>query len=197
MKDKLLIIGAGGHGKVVADIAIKINRWKEIAFLDDKLNGQIIFGLNVIDKIGKLNKYVDQYDVVVGIGNNHTRQKIQYRLEKIDASIPVLSHPSAIIGTDVTVGKGTVIMGGVVINCSTFIGEGCVINTGATIDHDNQISDFVHISPGTHLAGSVYVGNNSWLGIGSIINNNIRITDHCNVGAGAVVTKNIDKSGTY
>lgn len=197
MKDKLLIIGAGGHGKVVADIALKMIKWREVSFLDDKLDSQTVLGLNVIGKIEDLDKFIDQYDIVVGIGNNQFRQKTQNKLEKLEASIPVLIHPSAIIGTEVLIGKGTVIMAGAVINCSTTIGKGCIVNTGATVDHDNHISDFVHISPGVRLAGSVRVGTNTWLGIGSTISNNIRITSHCKIGAGSVVINNIDQSGTY
>ena len=88
-------------------------------------------------------------------------------------------------------------MAGAVINCCTKIGKGCIINTGATIDHDNLIEDYVHISPGVHLAGTVKVGQGSWLGIGSVVSNNINITSGCKVGAGAVVVKDITEPGTY
>ena len=88
-------------------------------------------------------------------------------------------------------------MAGVVINCCTRIGKGCIINTGATIDHDNLIEDYVHISPGAHLAGTVKVGQGSWLGIGSVVSNNVNITSGCKVGAGAVVVKDITEPGTY
>ncbi|NMA64614.1 MAG: acetyltransferase, partial [Clostridiaceae bacterium] len=94
-------------------------------------------------------------------------------------------------------GSGTVVMAGVVINSSTRIGKGCIINTGATIDHDNVIEDYVHISPGVNTAGTVRVGCGTWLGIGSVVSNNITVTNNCRVGAGAVVVKDITETGTY
>ena len=197
MKNKLLIIGASGHGKVVADIALKMNKWESISFLDDNENLKSSMGIDVIGTTKDVHKFIDSHDVIVGIGNNSTREKIQNMLEKLGASIPVLIHPSAIIGNDVEIGIGTVVMAGVVINCCTKIGKGCIINTSATVDHDNIIEDFVHISPGAHLAGTVKVGQGSWLGIGSVVSNNTYITSRCTIGAGAVVVKNIVEPGTY
>ena len=197
MKNKLLIIGARGHGKVVADIALKMNRWESVAFLDDNENLKSSMGIDVIGTTKDVIKFIDSHDVIVGIGNNSTREKIQNMLEKLEASIPVLIHPNAIIGTDVEIGNGTVVMAGAVINCCTKIGRGCIINTSATIDHDNIIEDFVHISPGAHLAGTVKVGKGSWLGIGSVVSNNINISSGCILGAGAVVVKDIVEPGTY
>lgn len=194
---KLLIIGASGHGKVCADIAFKMNQWNEIAFLDDNPPKKSVLGFKVIGKLIDAVHYVDDYDFFVGIGDNETREKIQNKLESLDANIPTLIHPNAVIGADVQIGIGTVVMAGVVINCSTKIGDGCIINTGATIDHDNVIEDYVHISPGVHVAGNVNIGSGTWLGIGSNVVNNISIANWCTVGAGAVVISNIDELGTY
>lgn len=197
MKKKLLIIGASGHGKVVADIAMKMDKWEKIAFLDDNNNIGNTMGIKIIGNTDLAFKYLHECDIFVGIGNNDIRQMFQEKLEAAGASIPVLIHPKAIIGENVQIGKGSVIMAGVVINCCTRIGKGCIINTGSTIDHDNFIDDFVHISPGVHLAGTVKVGKKSWIGIGSSVINNIFITDECLIGAGAVVVNNLMNSGTY
>ena len=197
MKKKLLIIGASGHGKVVADIAMKMDKWEKIAFLDDNNNIGNTMGIKIIGNTDLAFKYLPECDIFVGIGNNDIRQMFQEKLEAAGASIPVLIHPKAIIGENVQIGKGSVIMAGVVINCCTRIGKGCIINTGSTIDHDNFIDDFVHISPGVHLAGTVKVGKKSWIGIGSSVINNIFITDECLIGAGAVVVNNLMNSGTY
>lgn len=197
MKNKLLIIGASGHGKVIADIALKMNKWANIAFLDDDVSIKSSMGIEVIGKSDKALTNIQEYDIFVGIGNNSIREKIQKKLEAEGASIPFLIHPSAIIGEKVELESGTVVMAGVVINCCTKIGKGCIINTGASIDHDNVIEDFVHISPGSHLAGTVKVDHGSWLGIGSIVSNNVNITSGCEIGAGAVVINDITEPGTY
>ncbi|MFC9597778.1 acetyltransferase [Peribacillus butanolivorans] len=197
MKNKLLIIGASGHGKVIADIALKMNRWASIAFLDDDASIKSSMGIEIIGKSADAFTHINGYDIFVGIGNNSTREKVQKKLEAEGASIPSLIHPSAVIGEQVELESGTVVMAGVVINCCTRIGKGCIINTGATVDHDNIIEDFVHISPGAHLAGTVKVERGSWLGIGSLVSNNVYITNRCKVGAGAVVINDITESGTY
>lgn len=197
MKDKLLIIGASGHGKVIADIALKMNKWKSIAFLDDDENIKSSMGIDVIGKSTDTIKYKKDYDIFIAIGNNVTREKIQEKLEAEGASIPVLIHPIAVIGEQVEFGAGTAVMAGTVINCCSKMGKGCIINTGATIDHDNFIEDYVHISPGVHIAGTVKIGKGTWLGVGSVVSNNLNITSGCKVGAGAVVVKDITEVGTY
>ena len=106
-------------------------------------------------------------------------------------------HPSAQIGINVEIEEGTVIMANVCINSSSRIGKHCIINTGAIIEHDNIIENFVHISPNSALGGTVRIGENTHIGIGSVVKNNITICKNCTVGAGAVVVKNIIKAGTY
>jgi sugar O-acyltransferase (sialic acid O-acetyltransferase NeuD family) len=197
MKNRLLIIGASGHGKVVADIALKMNKWKIIAFLDDDKSINSSMGLEVIGTSDDVFTHIDEYEIFVGIGNNTTRQRVHEMLETSGASIPVLIHPNAVIGSQVDIENGTVVMAGAVVNCCTKIGKSCIINTGSTIDHDNFIEDFVHISPGAHLAGTVKVGQGSWLGIGSVVSNNISITNRCKVGAGSVVVKDLTEPGVY
>jgi sugar O-acyltransferase (sialic acid O-acetyltransferase NeuD family) len=197
MKEKLLIIGASGHGKVIADIASKMNKWKAIAFLDDDQNIKESMGIEVVGQSSDAFKYLKDFEIFVGIGNNSTREKFQEMLECKGASIPTLIHPAAVIGNQVELESGTAVMAGAVINCCTTIGKGCIINTGATIDHDNIIADYVHLSPGVHLAGTVTVGKGSWLGVGSVVINNVNITNGCKVGAGAVVVRDITEIGTY
>ncbi|BCD08159.1 TPA: acetyltransferase [Bacillus cereus] len=197
MKNRLLIIGASGHGKVVADIALKMNKWQRIAFLDDNEKVKSSMGIEVIGTSEDIFKYIEDCDFFVGIGNNAIREKIQGKLEAEGASLPTLIHPSAVIGEQVELALGTVVMAGVVINCCTKIGKGCIINTGSTVDHDNKIEDYVHISPGVHLAGTVKIGRGTWLGIGSVISNNVSIVDGCKIGAGSVVVKDIIELGTY
>lgn len=197
IKKKLLIIGAGGHGRVVADIALKMNKWESVAFLDDDKNKKSSMGLEIIGDSRDTEKYIIDNDLFVAIGDNRTRKKLQDELEIAGASIPILVHPSAVIGCDVEIGIGTVLMAGVIINSCSTIGKGCIINTSASIDHDNKLGDYVHISPGVHLAGTVEIGKETWIGIGTIVNNDIKITNGCTVGAGSLVIKDINEIGTY
>lgn len=197
MKNKLLIIGASGHGKVVADIAIKMNKWKSIAFLDDDESIMTSMGLEVIGKTVDAFVYKEEAEFFVAIGNNATRERIQEKFIEEGLNVVSLIHPSAVIGTDVEIGIGTAIMAGVIINSSTKIGKGCIINTSSSLDHDDIIECYVHISPGVRTAGSVGIGKGTWLGIGSVVSNNVNICSGCKVGAGAVVVKDITEPGTY
>lgn len=196
-KKRLIIIGAGGHGRVCADIALKMNKWKEIAFLDDDPTLDHSMGIPIVGPVWEFEQYIDDNDIFVALGNNKVRSEICTRLEDNEASIPVLIHPKAVLGEGVSIGAGTVVMAGSVVNPCTKIGKGCIINTGSTIDHDCVIEDYVHISPGVNVAGSVSVGALTWLGIGSVVSNNLCITSNCTIGAGAVVVADIIEQGIY
>lgn len=190
---KLAIIGASGHGKVIADIAVK-NGYKEIVFLDDNPNVQECAGFWVVGPSEDVNKYSD-YDVIVAIGNASIRKKIHKQVGKY--RLTTLIHPQSVISRRVTIGQGTVIMAGAIVNSDTKIGEGCIINTGASVDHDCSIGNFVHVSVGAHVAGTVTVGDDTWIGAGTTVSNNVAICGECMIGAGAVVVKDIQEKGTY
>ena len=196
MDKKVVIIGAGGHSKVIADIVTK-SKDNLIGFLDDNknlLNKTIYLDKKVIGTTDDIEKYNDCW-FLIGIGNNKIRKEIsmKYKLNYYTAI-----HPSAIISNEVTIGEGTVIMPGVVVNTGTSIGKHCIINTSCSIDHDNVIEDFVHISPGAHLAGTVKIGEESWICAGVTVINNITIAKNNIIGAGATVIKNINNNnGTY
>lgn len=197
MRNTLVIIGAGGHGKVLADIAKLLDKWDSILFLDDNQENKSVAGINVAGKLSNISVYKENADFIVAIGNNKIREKIQFDLMTHNYSITTLIHPSAIIAQDVKIGLGSVIMAGSVINSSSSIGNGCIINTSSSVDHDSTIGDYVHLSPGVRVAGTVGIGRRSWLGIGSVVSNNINICPDCLIGAGAVVIQNIDISGKY
>lgn len=192
---KLLLLGASGHGKVVADIAQK-NNYQEICFLDDRTDIDHCLQYPIVGPIEVLCDYPD-YDVFVSIGNTSVRKQLLEMCFEKNRSVPTLIHPCAVIGPDVKIGSGSVIMAGAVINASSKIGTGCIINTGATIDHDNLIYDYTHISVGSHLCGRVSIGSGTWIGAGSCVSNNISICSNCTIGAGAVVVKNITEPGIY
>lgn len=189
----LLIVGAGGHGDVIADMAMETGVYDKVYFLDDnpKLQRE-----NVIGDTFFAIENRESYDVIVAIGNSEIREKIQKKYEEAGVNIVTLIHPQAYVASDVKVGRGTVIMAGAVVQSGTEVGKGVIINTASTIDHDNKIGNFVHISPGAHLGGTVQVGDGSWIGLGSSVINNINICERSTVGAGAVVVKDITEPVT-
>jgi sugar O-acyltransferase (sialic acid O-acetyltransferase NeuD family) len=193
LKSKLIIIGASGHGKVVADIA-KLNGYENIAFLDDDEAIKNCSGYPVIGKVNDAEKFSTS-TFFVAIGNNRIRQKIMNKIS--DLQIVTLIHPKSVIANSVILGSGTVVMAGTVINPETTVGKGCIINTCSSVDHDCFIKDFAHISVGAHLCGTVSVGNNCWIGAGATVCNNTDICDDVILGAGSVVIKNVIKPGTY
>ena len=188
MCKNVIIIGAGGHGKVIADIVRKSND-NFIGFLDDDLSKE-----NVIGRVSECTKYQDCY-FVIGIGNNKIRKKIAEEYPELKYYTAI--HPAAILSTNVKIGKGTVIMANAVINDSSEIGSYCIINTASVVEHDNCIEDYVHISPNATLCGTVKVGKETHIGAGAIIKNNISICGNVVVGIGAAIVKDIDESGTY
>ena len=161
MDRRLIIIGAGGHGKVVADTAMRIG-YTEISFVDDGVMGECM-GLPIIGTTEILKDLNDgRTDFVIGVGNNQIRKRIA---ESHPVNWVTLIHPSAQIGSHVTIGTGTVVMAGVVINACAQIGEHCIINTSAVIEHDNILEDYVHISPRAVLGGTVHIGELTHVGV--------------------------------
>lgn len=196
MYDKLIIIGAGGHGKVVANIAT-LNGYKEIYFLDDDTSKKDIGKYQIIGTTKDIDRYKNEYDFFIAIGNNQIRKKISMLLLDNNIKPVSLIHPSAVIDDTVQIGYGVVIMANAVINANTMIGNSVIVNTASSIDHDCIINDYVHISPGVHIAGNVHIGEETWLCIGSIIINNITIGANIIVGAGGVVIYDINENGTF
>lgn len=191
--NRLIIIGAGGHGKVIADNALK-NGYTDIYFIDDNATGKVM-GFPIIGTSNEIKCLNDgSTDFIVGIGNNVVRKKIS---ETYDVHWATLIHPSAQIATGVCIGKGTVVMANAVVNACATIGEHCIINTSAIVEHDNVIGDYVHLSPRVALGGTVHIGDLTHIGIGVTVNNNIDVCGGCIVGSGAVVIKTINICGTY
>lgn len=191
--NRLIIIGAGGHGKVIADNALK-NGYENIGFIDDNAKGDVI-GFPVVGTSADIERLNDgDTDFIIGIGNNVLRKKI---VEKYQVNWVSIIHPSAQIAFNSKIGKGTVVMANAVINACSQIGEHCIINTGAIVEHDNVIENYVHISPGVALGGTVHIGAHTHIGIGATVKNNTDICSDCIVGAGAVVVKKIKEPGTY
>lgn len=197
LHERLVIIGASGHGKVVADIAKKTGRYQSIIFLDDDDSLKESVGIQVAGKSMDMLSYVSSSDIFVAVGNTDIRKNLLEQLFAAGAHIPSLIHMNAVVGENVVIESGTAVMAGTVINPDVVIGKGCIINTGSSVDHDCMIEDYVHIAVGACLAGNVKVGKKTWIGAGAVLKNNINICTGCVIGAGAVVVKTINTAGVY
>jgi sugar O-acyltransferase (sialic acid O-acetyltransferase NeuD family) len=196
---KVLIYGAGGHGKVVADVLERQEKHEIIGFLDDNPGcwGKDIYGHKVLGSSEQLNGHLfTDHLVVVAIGDNLVRKQMVSRLNDLSVSFGQAVHPSAQIARDVRLGNGVMIMAGAVINPSVVIGNHTIINTGAIVEHDCVIADFVHISPSAVLAGNVTVQEGTHIGMGSSVLPGVNIGANCVVGAGAVVTRDVPSGQT-
>lgn len=191
---KLVIFGAGGHAKVIADIALK-NGYEIAGFLDDNDSVKEVLGYPVLGKIADCIKFKDTCVFAIGIGNNAVRKMIFEKYS--DFEYPTLIHPSACVGIETKIGKGTVVMPLVVVNACAEIGDFTVLNSGCVVEHDCRVGDFTLIAPNTTLCGVVSVGNSVWMGAGSSVNPTVKICDNVIVGSGGVVTKDITEPGTY
>ncbi len=188
--EKVYIIGAGGHGQVVADALMKAGIIPA-GFLDDNelLAGKDIMGIPVVGKIKTSFELGGKF--VVAIGDNGKRKRIVKLLGFPESKFFTVIHPSAVVGFGVQIGAGAMIIGGSVINTGAKIGKHTIINTSASIDHHNSLGNFVHIAPGTHTAGNVKVAEGAFVGTGSSIVPGIEIGEWAVVGAGSVVIKDV------
>lgn len=195
--NKLALLGASGHGKVLADMA-ELLGWQQIDFYDDAWPGVNQNGpWPVLGNTAALMAALAEYQgVVVAIGNNAIRQAKLAELKKNGANLVSLVHPAAVVSCHVTLGGGSVVMAGAVINACAQLGEGCIINTNASVDHDCVLGAGVHISPGANLAGGVCVGQGSWVGIGACVRQLVAIGQGAVVGAGAVVVAPVNNFQT-
>lgn len=195
MPEQVIVIGGGGHAKVVID-CIEAAGDTVVGILDDSLLvGTKVLNIPVLGQIACYNEYIE-YRFIIAIGNDETRSRIVNTLfGKVKWYTAV--HPTAVVSRYACIGEGSVVLAKAVVNASAFVGNHCIINTAAVIEHDNVINDFVHVSPNASLGGIVKIGKRTHVGIGAVVKNNIEICDDCVIGAGAAVVKNITEAGTY
>lgn len=194
---RLAVLGASGHGKVVADAALLVG-WKDVVFFDDALPALTAVGpWQVTGNSHSLRAQASDYDgLVVAIGDNVTRLEKMAMFSELGLPAVTIIHSSSIISEFARIGQGSVVCAGAVINPFAEIGRGAIINTGATVDHDCKVADGVHISPGAHLGGAVQVGRATWIGLGASVKQCIRIGEHSIVGMGAVVVCDVPSGVT-
>lgn len=194
----LLIFGAGGHGKVVAETASAIGSWDEIMFADDTYpQATSVDGYPLIASFSDARSMAgDLEDAIVAIGNNRERAGLTIQLQQSGFNLVTLIHPTAVVAKSTQIDTGTVIFAQAVVQATARIGRAVIINTAVTVDHDCVVGDWAHLSPGVHLGGEVEVGDYSWLGIGASVINRITIGKGVTVGAGSCVTDGLSDGVT-
>ncbi len=195
MNNRVVIIGAGGHAKVVADIVRKSGDFVE-GFLDDneERTGEAFFGAHIIGTSREIERLSADCLFFSAIGSNKVRKHIS---ESFDCRWYTAIHPTAVIGEGASVGEGSCVMANAVINPAASVGKHCIVNTSAIVEHDCKVGDFTHMSPKSSICGAGALGSLVWLGTGATVVNGVSVCDETVVGAGAVVVKNIEECGTY
>ena len=190
-RGRLLIVGASGHGRVVADCARALDRWTEILFFDHP-NIDHNFKWPVRGSISSVPEVAGIDDeIFVAIGNCAARVAMLTRFRDMNLRIATLVHPQASVSPDTKIEYGSIVVAGAVVNIGTTVGLGGIINTGSSVDHDCVLQSGVHICPGARLAGNVHVGDRSWIGIGAAVRQGVQIGSDVVVGAGAAVVTDV------
>jgi sugar O-acyltransferase (sialic acid O-acetyltransferase NeuD family) len=195
----IVIVGAGGHGQVVADVLLAAARAganvRPVGYVDDDpaRRGKVLLGLPVLGDTGSLSA-VPHDAVIVAIGDIATRRMFFERLQQQHERFAVARHPGAIIAEDVVVGPGTMICAGAIVNPGSVIGSNVILNTACTIDHHNHIGDHVHVAPRVCTGGDVTIGRGALVGIGAVVMPGRRVGADSIVGAGAVVHQDVPES---
>ena len=182
----MYLYGASGHAKVIIDILSSLGIRVE-ALVDDNP------GIDVLSSYPVLHEHDGLSPFIISIGDNEVRKKIA---EKVHSDFAIAIHPSAIVSPSAEIGEGSVVMQGAIVQAYASIGKHCIVNTGASVDHECVIRDFVHLSPHCTLCGNVIVGEGTWIGAGAVVKQGIKIGCWCTVGAGAVVVKDVEDGAT-
>ncbi|WP_078432588.1 acetyltransferase [Metabacillus halosaccharovorans] len=195
----IVIIGNGGHSKVVKDIILSNEKLHIVGYLDEKFEGflneeEIFYG--PISAYQFLIDMFDEIKFIIAIGHNQTRKQIVNKMDLEENLYMTPVHPSAIISPSAKIGKGTVVMANAVINADAFIGDHVIVNTGSIIEHDSRVNDFAHISPNATLTGCVQLGEGVHIGAGATLIPNVEVGDWSTIGAGATVINAVPSNVT-
>jgi UDP-N-acetylbacillosamine N-acetyltransferase len=197
----IIIVGAGGHARVVADVIRLLGAYRIRGFLDSQnpeRHGEGYEGSDIIggeELLGSLREGGVTH-AAVAIGDNEARLRVGEALQQQGYQVPALVHPAATVAAGVQIGAGSVVFAGAIINSATTIGRVAIINTAASVDHDCVIGDAVHIAPGAHLAGAVTVEQGALIGVGAAVRPGLRIGRNAIVGVGAAVVRDVAAGAT-
>lgn len=196
-----LIVGCGGHGRVVLDILRQAGAYNPAGFIDSDptTHGRRIDGLKVLghpNDIGTIGRQLGVEHVIVAIGDNGVRREFGHRLAAIGFELINAIHPSANLAANVSLGRNTVVAAGVLVGAHGQIGDSVILNTGSIVDHESLIGTATHVCPGAKIAGRVVIEAGAFIGIGATVIQSIRVGCEAIVGAGAVVIRDVAAMST-
>lgn len=199
---EMVVVGAGGHGKVVISLLKKLS-YRLLGYVDPRDLGMVLGVSHVGDDTalpGLLNQHPGCH-AAIGVGKVEATSRLGYRLldqvETMGFVVPALVSPAAVVNEEVVMGVGTVVFDGAIVNSGTKVGRGCILNTHCTVEHDCCLGQNVHIAPGAVLSGGATIGDHCMVGAGATVIHGIRVVAGCMIGAGAVVVRDIDEPGVY
>ena len=200
--EEIVVVGGGGHAKVVISILKKLDRYKVRGYTDLENRGVLldIPYLGSDAELGLLRAQSLSLDVVIAVGQvglGRQRNELWDRMQPLDLGFPVIVSPDAIVNEGVALGEGTVVMDGAVINSGARIGRGAIVNSNSTVEHDVELEDWVHVAPGATISGGTKIGRHSMIGAGATVIEGIEIVAGCIVGAGATAVRNLMDAGVY
>lgn len=200
---RLVVVGGGGHARVVISILRKLEHWQVLGYTDLHDNGTVL-GLPYLGSDKALPALVNANSgglgMVMGVGQvglGKLRSELWARLQSFSFSLPPVLSPDAVVNEEVRCGQGVVVMDGAVINCGATLGLGAIVNTNSTVEHDAVIGDWTHVAPGATICGDVRVGDFSMIGAGAVVIEGRKIAPRCIVGAGATVIEDLTEPGVY
>lgn len=199
----LVLIGGGGHAKVVLAALLGSGSYQVAGYTDAEHQGPPLLGVPRLGGAGALETFAGTHPgaaAAIGVGmtgSTAVRRRIESQAAALGLDLPVVQAPSAIVNLDVTLGPGAFLADGVLVNPSARIGRCAILNTGCIVEHDVTVGDHAHLSPGAVVCGGARIGADSWIGAGAVVNQGLRVAPGCIVGAGAVVTDHLDEPGTY
>jgi sugar O-acyltransferase (sialic acid O-acetyltransferase NeuD family) len=198
--ERVVVYGAGGHGKVVADVLLAGRRYQVLGFIDDDASraGTAILGLPVLGTAAWLEREgrLASIAVALGVGANEARRAVAERCVEWGTPLIVAVHPRAVVAPSARLGAGTVVMAGAVINPDARVGRGTIVNTGAVVEHDVVVGDWAHLSPNATTGGTARIGASVHLGLGSVVLPGVSVGEGAVVGAGAVVVRDVPRGVT-
>ena len=200
---KIIIIGAGGHSKVIVDIIQNEQKYEIAGFIDNNLPmGHKVLDYQVLGKEEEINTLIKKHEIfggIIAIGDNFIRSNVEKKIKQLCNEFKFINciHPKSNIAFNVVMGEGNVVMAGATINTSSEIGNHCILNTNCSIDHDNRIENFASVAPNAVTGGNVAVGEFSAIGIGATVKHNISIGYNCIVGACSLVNKDTKSNSVY